>query len=342
MFTGLTILVVSAILGAIVPLPLRISRRFHTEHVLVAGYGVATLAVPLLFAMLFIESWTQALQQVGVGHLLTVAAMGLGWGIGALCFGHGIAAVGISLGLAIVMGINTVAGALVPMARQWLAIPLSAKVWIFVGITVCLAGVSLCSRAGCLREKDKEAGQPTAMRSARGFVIGIVLCVVSGVMSACAGIGFDYGQPIMVAAAELGADERLATFVVWLPIWWGGGVAMVLWSLFEIARQKTFDRFTGVGAGRDLLLCIILIGLCMPAVHVSFGIGAYYLGDTMGRAVGWAISIALSLVAGIAVGFIAGEWRGATARSKGFLYAGIAVLIGATVCLAFASSLGTG
>jgi hypothetical protein len=112
--------------------------------------------------------------------------------------------------------------------------------------------------------------------------------------------------------------------------------------VLEIARQKTFDRFTSAGVSRDFLLCATLIGLCMPAVHVSFGIGAHYLGDTLGRTVGWAISIALSLVAGNAVGFMTGEWRGATARSKNFLYAGIAVLIVATVCLAFASSLGTG
>ena len=96
------------------------------------------------------------------------------------------------------------------------------------------------------------------------------------------------------------------------------------------------------GARRHFLLCVTLIGLCMPAVHVSFGIGAHYLGDALGRTVGWAISIALSLVAGNAVGFITGEWRGVTARSKGFLYAGIVILIVATVSLAFASSLGTG
>jgi L-rhamnose-H+ transport protein len=238
LFTGFAILIVSAILGAIVPLPLRVSRRFHTEHVLVAGFGFATLVVPLVFAMLFIESWPHALQQAGLDHVLTVVAMGLGWGIGALCFGHGIAAVGIGIGLAMIMGINTVVGALVPMARQWRAIPESAKIWIFVGIAVCLAGVILCGRAGHLREQDKDAGQPTAARSVRAFAIGIMLCVVSGVMSACASIGFDYGQPIKVAAAELGTDERLATVVLWLPIWWGGGVAMVLWALLEIARQK--------------------------------------------------------------------------------------------------------
>ena len=130
------------------------------------------------------------------------------------------------------------------MTRQWRAISGSAKVWILIGIAVCLIGVILCSRAGYLREKDKDAGQSTAARSVRAFAIGIVLCIVSGVMSACASIGFDYGQPIKVA--------------------------------------------------------------------------------------------------GNAVGFMTGEWRGATARSKGFLYAGIAVLIVATACLAFASSLGTG
>ncbi|HCN07437.1 MAG TPA: hypothetical protein DIT01_05855 [Lentisphaeria bacterium] len=169
-----------------------------------------TLVVPLVFAVLFIESWPHALQQAGLDHVLTVVAMGLGWGIGALCFGHGIAAVGIGIGLAMIMGINTVVGALVPMARQWRAIPESAKIWIFVGIAVCLAGMILCGRAGYLREQDKDAGQPTAARSVRAFAIGIMLCVVSGVMSACASIGFDYGQPIKVAAAELGTDERLA------------------------------------------------------------------------------------------------------------------------------------
>ena len=46
-------------------MPLQISRRFQTEHVLGAGFGFATLVVPLVFATLFIESWTKSLQQAG-------------------------------------------------------------------------------------------------------------------------------------------------------------------------------------------------------------------------------------------------------------------------------------
>ena len=58
---------------------------------------------------------------------LLAMAFGFLWGWGAVTFAMAINAVGLSLGYAIIMGINTAVGSIIPMIRRWGEVPADAR-----------------------------------------------------------------------------------------------------------------------------------------------------------------------------------------------------------------------
>jgi L-rhamnose-H+ transport protein len=272
-----------------------------------------------------------------------VAVLGFGWGLGGVTMGFGVNTIGMGIAYATVMGINTVVGSVIPMIRQWSTLPIAVKLWTFTGIAICVGGVIVCSWAGYLREKGKRAGEEVEFahkeKKTGLFLLGLTSCILSGFLSACANIGYDLGQPIKHIMDQMGTDPRVATLSAWMPMWWGGYAAMLLVFGITMVKRKTFGNFRGAGAGRDLLLAILVMGGCHFVAQSVYGVGAYYIGDKLGRTVGWAVSIAASLIVANILGFFTGEWRGIKGSSKTVLFYGLGILIVSMVCLAYANSL---
>jgi L-rhamnose-H+ transport protein len=339
MSLGLAALLLSAICGGLCPLPLRIRKRYEPEHMLIVSFTISTIIAPLIFASLRLDGWQEAMRQVGMATILTAVAIGFGWGLAAITWAQGITRVGMGLALGIIMGINTLVGSLTPMLRKWAVLPGDAVIWTFIGMTGCIVGVVFCGWAGYLREHVNEQGrQHQSKPITKPFMIGITFCVISGVLSAFANIGYDYAQPIKQALEQSGTDPRFSTIAAWMPVWWGGGVAILIVSFLSLIRRGTLNRFTGPGAGRDILLAILVMSTCQFLGQSSYGVGSYYLGEKLGRTVGWAISIGLSLMVANILGFVIGEWKGCSRSSRHTLYAGLAILTIAMVCLAYANS----
>jgi hypothetical protein len=83
----------------------------------------------------------------------------------------------------------------------------------------------------------------------------------------------------------------------------------------------------------------------MGGVHflaqIPYGIGAYYLGK-LGTTVGFGVNLGMALIVASGIGFMTGEWKGASKRATHNLYGGIAILITAMVILAYGNSLAQG
>ena len=105
----------------------------------------------------------------------------------------------------------------------------------------------------------------------------------------------------------------------------------------KLFKNKTFKNYRGKGASRDLALAIGM-GLLHYLAQAPYGVGAYFLGN-LGTTIGWVLTIASSLIVANILGVFTGEWKGASSRSKRILVYGLAVLIGAMVCLAYANYL---
>jgi hypothetical protein len=84
-----------------------------------------------------------------------------------------------------------------------------------------------------------------------------------------------------------------------------------------------------------------LVSSSMGVVHfmaqIPYGIGAFYLGR-LGTTIGWGANIGMALIVASGLGFLTGEWKGASKKTSHMLYYAIAILIGAIVVLASANT----
>ena len=336
---GFGLIFFSAISGGAFALPLRLRRRFEVENTMLVAFGFATIIIPLIMAQILIPGWPEAISSVGKSTILLVMALGFGWGMGGVFMALGINSIGMSITYATVMGLNTVVGSIIPMTRKWELIPGEAKIWTFIGIGICIIGIFFCGWAGFKREWKRDSNEDIleSRKKVSIFLLGFLSCIASGFLSACANIGFDRAEPVVNVMAEMGADPRFATLCGWLPMYWGGYLAMVIVFGSTIIKRRTLINYTGTGAGHDLLLAIVM-GLLHFLAQIPYGMGAWYIGPELGKTVGWAVCIASSLFVANMLGFLTGEWKEASKKSKNMVYFGLSVLMIAIVCMAYANS----
>jgi L-rhamnose-H+ transport protein len=274
--------------------------------------------------------------------VFAVITLGFLWGIGSVAFAVGIDRVGLSLGYATIMGVVTSVGSGIPIVRRWGSIPAEARLITLCGIAACLVGVALYGRAGILRERGEQAlsvnrDAESAKRGVTIMVIGLSWCLLSGVLSACSNIGFDFAAPIAGVAETMGAKPLLASLVRWIPVFWGGYLAVIIFSGVPLFRNRTWKTFTKTGTGFDFARAVSLGALSFLAQWL-YGMGASAMG-LLGTSVGYAVFLALSILVALVFGFMIGEWKQASRQSLRVLFAGVCVLVVAVIMLAYGSSL---
>ncbi len=330
---GFLLVLLAAIAGGGLAVPLKKRKTFELENIYIPATIMMMIVLPFAMAMSVLPHWLAAVRAAGSGTVWLGAAYGFGWGIGAILFGYGVTLAGMSVGFAIIMGINTAIGSILPLvvkSRTELLTPGGAV--IVAGIAGCVLGVSICGRAGALRERAADAaGQ------ARRFKLAVVVCALSGLLSSCANLGFAFTSQLGDEALRLGASPAFSTLASWLPVFWGAAVALLLWFGGLQIRRGTWRKNVGPDAAHDWGMGV-LMGVIWFVATIPYGMGAYYLGR-LGTSVGWAMNIALSLLVANIFGFITGEWNEASGRSIRRLYAGLAILLGSIVLLAAGSSM---
>ena len=349
---GIGLIFFSALCNAGVGVPLRIRRRYQWENMWVVGHLFAMILLPLLVGRYLVPNWPSAIAAVGTRTVAIVVAFGFMWGIGAVTFAIGIDTIGLSLGYAIIMGIITAIGALIPMARHWAGIPTDASLVILLGVGMCVIGVAVCGKAGMIRERAVDQGTsspPSAearvgtgtsiiKKSAAGvFAMGLAWCVISGVFSAGNNLGFDFADRVAEEAQKLGTSPLFASIARFIAVYWGGYLAVLILCVSKMLKTGTWRNYAGVGSGRDAALSI-LMGVFHFTSQVAYGMGAYYVGR-LGTTVGFAVMISASIMLANMFGFVTGEWKGAVRNSTRILFLGLASLIAAVLILAYGNSL---
>ncbi|MHB9036399.1 MAG: L-rhamnose/proton symporter RhaT [Armatimonadota bacterium] len=364
---GFAFIFFAAINCGLFGLQYRIQRRYTVENTAFLSLLVATLILPPIACSILVPGWTTAIATAGAATTFAVAALGFGWGLGAVTYSYAFNVLGMALAAGIIKGISTAVGAIIPMMRQGDAIPTNAKVVTLIGIAILLIGTAVCAKAGVLREKETkaEAGpEPntdydqldatasrrvaTATRQAAtsapsrtmpkgAFLLGMTMCIVSGILSACANLGYDYAQPIEKAGMAMGRMELFSTLIRWMPMYWGGMLATTVVMGGQMLKSGTWRNYFAPGTGRDFGVAMGG-GLVHFLAQIPYGIGAFYLGK-LGTTVGWGMFLGMALVLASALGFLTGEWKGVSKRAGGNLYAGLAVLLFAMVVLAYANGL---
>jgi len=343
---GFGLILLAAVAGGAFAFPLRVHKQYAWENTWLLAFFFALICIPFTVVTIFLPVWREALVAAGLPTVLKAVGFGFLWGWGAVTFAIGISNVGMSLGYATIMGLATAIGSIIPMIRRWDHIPGDARIFILLGIATCLAGVAICGRAGVLRERSaasrndaSKGGASPGSNASRVFLVGLGWCILSGFLSACANLGFDFADRVAQEAQQLGAGPLAASIGRWITVYWGGFLAILIGSGSTLLKNGTWRNYFKAGTGRDFLFALIA-GSCHFLAQIPYGMGAYYLGR-LGTSVGWVFNIALSLLVANVIGFITKEWKGAPKASTTTLFVGLSVLVVAMVILAHGNNLVT-
>ena len=341
---GFLCILLAAVAGGAFGLQYRVMRKYAVENTSLLSMFCATVPIPLIACSVLLPGWTTAIARAGFAANAIVFAFGFCWGLGAITYAYGFNMLGMALAASLLKGISIAIGSGGPLIRHWDHVAAPARLAVIAGLAALLAGTALAGKAGIERERqlqaDRQAGSGNrASGSGRIFWIGLTMCILSGVISSGANLGYDRADTIEQAMTAISRTDLTwkVTLVRWMPMYWGGITALLICMGGTMAVHGTWRNYFAPGSGRDFAISSSMGGVHFLA-QIPYGIGAYYLGK-LGTTVGWGLNIGMALMVATALGFLQGEWTGASRRALRTLQAAIAILIAAIAVLAYANSL---
>ncbi|HWQ53013.1 MAG TPA: L-rhamnose/proton symporter RhaT [Bryobacteraceae bacterium] len=328
--TGLSIVLLAGVFQGSCLVFAKWTRGWAWENYWLIFSLFAYLICPWALALATVPHLGQVYAGAGGAALFWALLFGVGWGLGALTFGLGVEAVGLALGYAVILGVAATSGTLVPLIVN----PPENFSWQVGAVTglalaIMLIGVAVCSAAGRWKEKPVHEG-------GRSYRRGVLICVASGLLSACGNFGFAFGAGLAERARALGASPESAGNVLWalltIPVFLcNAGYAVRL-----LRRNRTAVSFRKSPAWNGLMGMIM--GVTWLAGMATYGAGAGRLG-ALGTSLGWAILMSTMVLVANALGILTGEWNGAPRQSRRQLGAGVAILLLAIAVLGYANHL---
>ena len=227
--------------------PYRGVRRWAWETYWLAGGFFSWIIAPWILASFLTKDLFAVLGQAPASALFWAFFFGLLWGVGGLTFGLTMRYLGLSLGMAVVLGLCAAFGTLMPPIFRGefmtqVVGTTSGRVILF-GIFVCLAGIAAAGFAGISKERVMSPEQQKAAIQEFDLRKGVGVALLSGVMSACFAYGLAAGDPIKVLTLQHGTAELWQGLPVLIVVLVGGFLTNFIWCLILLTRNKTGYQF---------------------------------------------------------------------------------------------------
>jgi L-rhamnose-H+ transport protein len=340
---GITLAVVSGLMNGTFTLPMRYLGRWSWENVWALFILISCILMPVVIAAATVSHLGEAFRQAPTRAIVIAAVCGFAWGFGAIMFGQGVSAIGISLANTFVLAISSSLGSILPilvLAPDRL-FQRQGKM-IVVGTAIAMVGIVLCGYAGKLKERSERNRKENAPREmvgkARPFWVGLLLCAGSGVLSAVFNIGYSSAQGIIHSAVHLGNSAFAGSNLVWLLMLTGGAIANLVFCAYLFKQNRSWPKYAQPKSA-SLYGLTILMGLLWGGNIFVYGSAAPKLGK-LGPAIGWPLTLVTGLLTANACGLIAGEWKNSGRSERAWMGAGLAVLLAAIGALGWSAMLG--
>lgn len=291
----------------------------------------AWLVFPLLGAFMA-NSLPELIDLYRANPSASLQAIGYGvlWGIGGLTFGLSMRFLGIALGQSVALGTCAAFGTLIPAMLTGTDLFSPKGLVLLFAVAVTLVGIALVGYAGSLRSKNMS--EEERKKAIKDFALkkGLLIALLSGVMSACFSLGLNAGIPVREAAIVAGAKELFAQNPVTLLVTVGGFFTNLIYCLYMNKKNMTgkeIQRSSRSVLINNLLFCA-LAGLLWYSQFFGLGMGqSFFEPGSVMMAFSWSILMSLNVVFSNVWGIILKEWKGAGRRAVTFLAIGMAVLI---------------
>src|SRR5271157_2686421 len=164
--------------------PYRGVRRWSWETYWLVGGFFSWIIAPWFLGSLLTKDLFQVLSEAPARTLFWSVFFGLLWGVGGLTFGLTMRFLGLSLGMAVVLGLCAAFGTLMPplfagVFRSQVLETRSGQVILF-GIFVCLVGIAMAGLAGASKERTMSREQQRKAIKEFDLNKGIGVATLSG------------------------------------------------------------------------------------------------------------------------------------------------------------------
>lgn len=361
--------------------PYRGVKSWAWETYWLVGGIFSWIIAPWVLAFLLTNNLMTVLAETPGKNLFWAFFFGLLWGVGGLTFGLTMRYLGLSLGMAIVMGLCAAFGTLMPPIFNGEFVSkvvdtTSGRV-ILLGIAVCLIGIAIAGAAGISKERSMPAEAQTAAIKEFDLKKGILVAILSGVMSACFAYGLAAGDPIRKLTVQHGTPPLWQGLPVLVVVLIGGFATNFVWTVLLNVRNKTGHEYLAsrlpghsaefapqpieetalTGPATSVLTSspttllretvrvplarnYLLCALAGVTWYMQFFF--YTMGETQMGAYkfsSWTIHMASIIIFSTLWGLGLKEWKGAGKTSLRLLALGLAVLVGSTIIIGYGNYL---
>ena len=223
--------------------PYRGVRRWSWETYWLVGGIFSWIIAPWFLGSLMTRDLLAVLSEAPSSTLFWSFFFGLLWGIGGLTFGLTMRFLGLSLGMAVALGLCAAFGTLMPPIFSGVFVSQvlgtnSGRVILF-GIFVCLLGIAAAGLAGIFKERAMSPDEQKAAIQEFDLKKGLAVATLSGVMSACFAYGLAAGAPIKALTLKHGTPTLWQGLPVLVVVLIGGFATNFLWCLALNIRNRT-------------------------------------------------------------------------------------------------------
>ena len=329
-------------------IPFKKVKAWAWESYWIVGGIFSWLVIPFIAAWLTIPGFMNIIRTTDSSTIFWTYFMGVLWGIGGCTFGLSMRYLGLSLGMAVVLGFTSAFGSLIPLIYRDIVnsptgdrfssmLHSKAGIIILLGVAVCLIGIVICGSAGVRKEKELSTEHKQETIKEFNLKKGLAVAIVSGILSACFNYGIEAGKEMGKAAEAAGANSLFRNNVIFVVILWGGLTTNLIWCMILNARNKTFGDYTNKAT--PLVSNYIFSALAGTTWFLQFffyGMGESRLGN---GASSWILHMAFIILVSTMWGIILKEWKGVSRKTFATILLGILTIIISVILVGYGNSL---
>lgn len=335
-------------------MPFNKVKKWSWETYWLVGGLFSWLILPPLAAWLTIPNFMEIIKSASGQIIAITYTLGVFWGIGGLTYGLGVRYLGMSLGNSVILGVTAAFGALVPPIFYDIMntagkttftdmITSTGGQVVLLGVAVSLLGIVLTGRAGLLKEKELSSEEKSASIKEFALVKGLIVAIISGVLSSFFNFGLEAGKPMAEAARLVpdtlftGSSHLFANNVTFVVVLWGGLTTNLIWCLILSFRNRSFPEY--VDKKKPLLNNYVFAALAGTTWFLQFfffGMGESKIGN---GASSWILHMSTIILTANLWGIYNKEWKGTSKRTIRTISLGIGIIFLSVIIVGIGNSL---
>lgn len=341
-------------------MPYNLVKKWRWEIYWIVGGLFSWLIMPYVAVTLTSPGWQNILSITDPSTIRLTYILGVLWGIGGLTYGLGIRYLGMSLGNSVLLGITSLVGSLgLPILRNVgnlgeilpagdsftdMLASTSGRVILF-GILIMMVGIILSGKAGLMKDKDL-SDVKEGVNSEFQLSKGLIIAVISGVLSAFFSFGIDAGKEMGEEIRKIAVENNFpfvsdGTYlfennIIFLVILWGGLTTNLIWTVALILKNKTGGDFVDKKAPlvKNYLFCA-LAGTTWFLQFFFYGMGETKIGN---GASSWILHMSTIILTANFWGFYRKEWAGVSKKTRTTIFLGIGLILLSVIIMGIAKS----